>query len=478
VPQPTVTPTPDPVALIGHPVKGDSGTVYRLMADQTLRPIADWGAFLALGYLPGDIVTLPQAEIDKLKIGEAFTRLINFESQPDAYFLLHNGARYALTATQTQAILKLKLLVASTLPDALKDNFPVGTQRLPYPALFPSDGDLGVPEWVIATTRTQWQPAERDYAPRTDYINYLKAFPRPADDNGRCLHYLQSPSGDAFEVRQEIARLHQLGVRWVLVNYVGSGMLKVLAPLFAESGIMVVWRPFLRPTQEYKEWAADIDYLKSLGVPPYMQLYNEASLGQEWNEGKPDQTQYLKNLLPAIREVYLAGGYIGLQEIDPEWLRADLQQIKNASMTGVLPRLFFIPHAYGFNHPPSYVRDEHGVLGFRHFAAVFEQELGFVPMMIAGEGGWRPGEAQDERYPAISAAIHRDYHVAVYDWFRFGQLSDGAPLPDYLFAFCPWLLADRTDPAAWFDAQSGDLLDTVKAVEAIPPFTRRFSWER
>ena len=98
--------------------------------------------------------------------------------------------------------------------------------------------------------------------------------------------------------------------------------------------------------------------------------------------------------------------------------------------------------------------------------------------MIAGEGGWRPGDAQDNRYPPLSEEAHRDYHIAVYDWFRTGVLSDGEPLPDYMFAFCPWLLADPSDPAAWFESQSGDRFLTIYAVENMPGFERRFSWEK
>jgi hypothetical protein len=53
-------------------------------------------------------------------------------------------------------------------------------------------------------------------------------------------------------------------------------------------------------------------------------------------------------------------------------------------------------------------------------------------------------------------------------------LSNGEPLPDYLFAFCPWLLSDQFDPAAWFDSRSGDRTLTIQAVEALPPFVRQF----
>jgi len=117
------------------------------------------------------------------------------------------------------------------------------------------------------------------------------------------------------------------------------------------------------------------------------------------------------------------------------------------------------------------------VLGFGNFAEVFEEEIGFAPVMIAGEGGWRPGEAQDNRYPAVSEALHRDYHLAVIDWFRSGQLSNGEALPDYFFAFCPWLISDPHDPAAWFDSDSGDRTLTIEAIEAIAPYEREFSWD-
>ena len=50
-----------------------------------------------------------------------------------------------------------------------------------------------------------------------------------------------------------------------------------------------------------------------------MQLYNEPSLEQEWDGVCPaNQEAYLRNLLPAARQVYNSGGYVGLQFIDPQ----------------------------------------------------------------------------------------------------------------------------------------------------------------
>jgi hypothetical protein len=312
--------------------------------------------------------------------------------------------------------------------------------------------------------------------PLADYAGWLKTWTRPADDNGLCMHYLQSPTGDAFETRQQIARLTQLRARWVLVNYLDHAQLAQLAPLFAQAGITVIWRPYVSPLAVYPDWAKDVRFLRSLGLPPYMQIYNEPNLEQGPESGTPGQAQatYQQNLVGAVRAVYDAGGYVGLQHIDPDWLRASLRALKAANLNNTFNRLFFVPHPYGFNHPPSYDADLYGVLGFRVMAQVFREEIGFVPMMIAGEGGWRPGEAQDSNFPAVSETLHRDYHLAVFQWFQTGVLSNGEPLPDYLFAFCPWLLSDPFDPAAWFDSRSGDRTLTIQAVEGLPPFVRQF----
>ena len=315
--------------------------------------------------------------------------------------------------------------------------------------------------------------------PTEDYLAWLQTWPRPEQDNGRGMHFVQRHWLDEIEAQQQINRLKQLGVRWTLVNYANHYQLRRLAPLFAEAGITVVWRPFVRPYETYDHWTDDVEFLRQRGWAPYFQLYNEPSLAQEWDDAHPiDPETYLRHLLPAVREVYDAGGYVGLQFIDPDWLRLTLRALKAEGLADTFDRLFFVPHPYGLNHPPEYDEDRNGVLGFRDFAAVFEEEIGFVPVMIAGEGGWRPGEAQDNRYPPISQEMHRDYHVAVFDWFRTGRLSNDEPLPDYLFAFCPWLISDPQDPAAWFDSASGERTLTIEAVEAMPVFRRQFSWDK
>ena len=172
------------------------------------------------------------------------------------------------------------------------------------------------------------------------------------------------------------------------------------------------------------------------------------------------------------------GGYPGIQIAGRDWLREFINQVYARQGEALFKRMFFIPHAYGANHPPDYQEDEIGVLGFRIYATIFFKRLGFVPPFIVGEGGWKIESHEDNRFPPIDEELHRDYTLAVYDWFRTGELSHGGKLPDYLFAFNMWMLSGADEAGAWYDSSFGNRTLTIDAVEKIPPFVRRFSWEQ
>ena len=306
----------------------------------------------------------------------------------------------------------------------------------------------------------------------------LADWPRPANDNGLCMHNIGEAYYDEANLDRQISRLKEMNIRWTLMLYGDENQLMKAAPRFRDAGITVVWRRMLRANERYYDWGRDIDLMRQMGVEPYMQIYNEPSLQAEWTDGPVDQARFLDNWISAVEQVYNAGGYVGLQQVDTEWLRAALQEIQRRGGEKVFGRMFLVPHPYGLNHPPDYSEDPDGVLSFLDQARVVSETIGFVPPMIAGEAGWKWNATDDQRYPPIDANLHSDYHRAVFDWFRSGVLSNGQPLPDYLFAFCPWLLSSKLDDSAWFDSFAGDHVLTIEAVKAIPPFQRRFSWER
>jgi hypothetical protein len=317
-----------------------------------------------------------------------------------------------------------------------------------------------------------WQMELEDLPPMS-----LQDWPRPAQDNGLCIHFIPEEYHTPEHLDLHISRLVEMKMKWVLVIYADEIQLEMAAPKFRDAGITVVWRKMLYPGDKYFDWGRDVQVLQSLGVPPYIQIYNEPSVEVLWDDPPLPEEAFMDDLLKAARDVYNAGGYVGLQFVDPDWLREAMHEIRLHGGEPIFRRMFFVPHPYGLNHPPSYQEDLNSVLGFLTFAQVFQEEIGFVPPMIAGEGGWKYGASDDARFPKIDDQLHRDYHVEVFNWFRTGTLSNGQPLPDYLFAFCPWLLSSKMDDSAWFDSFAGDRTLTIEAVKAIPAFVRRFSWD-
>ena len=317
-----------------------------------------------------------------------------------------------------------------------------------------------------------WQMELEDLPPLS-----LQDWPRPAQDNGLCIHFIPEEYHTPEHLDHHISRMVDMRMKWALVIYADEIQLEMVAPKFRDAGITVIWRKMLYPGEKYFDWGRDVQVLQSLGVPPYIQIYNEPSLEAGWEDPPVRKEAFMQDLLKAARDVYNAGGYVGLQFVDPQWLKETLYEIRLHGGERIFQRMFFVPHPYGLNHPPSYQEDLNAVLGFLTFAQVFREEIGFVPPMIAGEGGWKYGATDDNRFPKIDDQLHRDYHVEVFNWFRTGTLSNGEPLPDYMFAFCPWLLSSKMDDSAWFDSFAGDRTLTIDAVKAIPPFTRRFSWQ-
>lgn len=373
-----------------------------------------------------------------------------------------------MTPTRTQALLPS----ATTTPAAAaapKTFSPAATQPPPATA-------AATVQAAMAPTATPTVLQPPPLTLRQWPALALKDWPRPARDNGLGIHFLPTQYYSDVELDYGIARMQEMGLRWALVLYGDEKQLERSARKFKDAGIMVVWRKMIRAYEPYYGWERDINLLRSLGVEPYMQIYNEPELAEEW-DGRPiDRALALDNVVQASRDIYNAGGYVGLQFIQLDWLQDTLKAIKARQGDAIFGRMFFIPHPYGLNHPPDYEQDLSSVLSFLRFAEVLQQEIGFVPPMIAGEGGWKYKAGDDNRYPAIDDARHRDFHVAVFQWFRTGKLSNGMNLPDYLFAFCPWLLFGG-DSSAWVDSFEGTRTMTVGAVKAMSSFTRRFSWE-
>ncbi|OQY83693.1 MAG: hypothetical protein B6D41_16620 [Chloroflexi bacterium UTCFX4] len=64
----------------------------------------------------------------------------------------------------------------------------------------------------------------------------------------------------------------------------------------------------------------------------------------------------------------------------------------------------------------------------------------------------------------------------MFEWFRSGTISNGEPLPDYLFSVCPWLLyASNWYSDSWVNGLDADKkLKLIDKLANDAPFVRQF----
>jgi hypothetical protein len=380
------------------------------------------------------------------------------------------------------------------------------TGHYSYKVVFREGASRGIPfpRTPLEITPQTWRfPSPRELGETSGPIP-LREWPRPQGDNGRGLHYV--PTGyfgeDDGYMLDLLLRYHmaeELDSRWVTLYFKDEIQLRKAAEVMKDSGLVGVFRYDLTPYQDYPTYKIDehLNLLREYGLPPYIQIYNEPTVGQEWRDQGQDLDLYRRNFIAAADEVYRQGGYVGFQDVDVDSFRALLGTIKAQNKAYLFDVAFFVPHCYGSNHPPAYPYDpvnqadrpgstinddwQVSVLCFQKYAHIWQEEVGFVPPMVMGEGGWASNIMEDGRYPRVTMQNHADWHREMFDWFRTGVLSNGEPLPDYLFAVTPWLVyADFqmwVEENAWFYSRlTGTKYETIDQVRAIPPFVRRFSW--
>lgn len=353
----------------------------------------------------------------------------------------------------------------------------------------------------------------------------LRDYPRPAQDNGMGIHWGLDSRTET--VARFIPLAQQLKFKWALFYPENPDLAREGVKKFVAAGILPVIRPKVLVDQQNVKWSLWVQAARDGGIPtPYIQIFNEPSDDREWNSGHLPANyagKWSTRWLDAANQVLGAGGLPGVQCLDQEAeLRALIQLTRNEGRVGLWKRAWFCPHSYPLNHPPGHPYDdvhqkgtpvsaaefakhkwrglfdevnqhraddkkpgqtvrevEESLLTYKNFQEVFQQELGFVPPMIVGEGGWAIDSSDDIRYPTIDEELHAGYFGSWYQWFSAGMNSLNEPLPDFLFAVCPWLLYDfsATWAAAWTNNVNGIRQKTIDTVSAMPSFVRRFSWD-
>lgn len=349
----------------------------------------------------------------------------------------------------------------------------------------------------------------------------LRDYPRPKNDNGIGLHFrldLTETINKPY-ISQGVEWLQQINAKWTLVaggDWLQIG--KAARPIW-DAGIMPVCRLVCKIDKPFIDWETGVKTLLDLGIPPYIQIFNEPGDNREWN-GQPNIRRFGEKWGAAAARVFDAGGFPGMGAVlgEDEWLAA-FHAVQAGGRTDIWQKAWFSVHNYGSNHPPNYpyddvnqkgipvtpeeyakyrfsmpfdelnqMRAEHkhpgetildddtSVLRVLEFKKWMTDSLGFCLPMIGGEGGWEWQVEEDLRYPKLPDEWHANYTREMFEWFRFGKLSDSTPLPDELFSVAPWIQADGQADSWWFGPLGTKQL-TIDTVAAIPSFVRKFSWD-
>jgi hypothetical protein len=353
-------------------------------------------------------------------------------------------------------------------------------------------------EGQLPVTDTPTRPPIVTLTPEN--IAHLRAFPRPPQDNGIGLHFhldLPDPQTSTL-IADTVEHLKSIRATWTLIYAQDEQQAARAARPCWAAGIMPVVRIGAKINGPSIDPGPYVRLLKAIGAPLYVQVYNEPEDPREWvNDQRPDDWAQIfgRNWGSTAAAVIREGGYAGLQVLSREAFDAAVDGVPGQGKAGLWQRAFFVQHNYAENHPPAYPYDERnqqdapgqtilgdtlGTLSFLAYAAWMKERLGFVLPIIGGEGGWLYGAEKDPRYPKVEGALHAQYTQEMFEWLRTGVLSNGEPLPDYLFSITPWIAGSFTFGAQnWWGnwiRPDGKLTMTIEAVQSIEEFVRKFSW--
>jgi murein DD-endopeptidase MepM/ murein hydrolase activator NlpD len=338
-------------------------------------------------------------------------------------------------------------------------------------------------------------------------------YPRPAADSGLGIHAGANcwfPLGENESKWESIcSEWRQMGLSWVKVISGGNNLRS------AERVIDVIVRAGLMPIVRFfqdKPYPADFsgDLLPNLnqatrffvdhGVK-YFEPDNEPNLVDEWRSWEdwhrydaPDARPHAAADWWAAKaeQIINAGGIPLLVALAPGGHHDDedfyprmVRRLKDRQLDDLLRQSAIATHNYWLNHPIDFPYDainqaEHGAvnlhsgrgmsngfLKYRYVYEVFKETFGFGLPVLTTEGGPRITDAQDNRYPAVSLDVHRDYVLQQAD-----HMAKHAP--EWYYCTADWLYASKEfggatmwEAAAWVspmrNPNRAPIIDALKA---------------
>ncbi len=369
----------------------------------------------------------------------------------------------------------------------------------------------------------------------------LSEYPRPAYDTGIGFTgpQVNYPFGRPEHWGRWLAELRAMNASWykaMLDENAGEQPLAAVKFLL-DNGIMPVVRVYRREPNPGTLSAAGfrtIEKCVKMGVR-YFETNNEPNLHVEWHGGRcvipmPDAAyQCAEDWLVDARVVLDLGGLPAIPAMAPGgnfddmWFLASFLDVVK-DRPAILSKAWVAIHNYALNHPLDYPDDDvnrngtplaqadykpewynHLPLahvnaerdtgkhpggsimdpgesnGFRKYEGVANlclEELGRVPPVISTEGGpvMDVGFSNDPRYRTV---LTQDVHAGVAA--EMARRMVGGELPDYYFALCYWVLANKLhenpveagfEGHAWYPHWKPDGIDAVRVLKALPKEAR------
>ena len=300
----------------------------------------------------------------------------------------------------------------------------------------------------------------------------LSEFPRPADDNGRGMHWIPTTSSTPDVVDRFVKELSDMHVKWAVILNEGTDATRndYLVQQLTANGIEPIIRvltPGLQPLSG--DLGAMVRHYKAMGVN-YFQLYNEPNHEIENDGQTPDVNRYLDLWIPAAKIVAANGGLPGFGALSPggptadspkrmddlEFLQTALKNIRARGETGVLDRAWLSAHNYMGDKP---LANPDGLLRVQRYDQIINDELGRSMPIIGTEGGSFVGGSVNE---AVQMSL-------VTSAMRYMQSSR----EPYNFAYSYWVLANSLgggkDPSWEWQAlfQSNHTSPIVDALKSL-----------
>jgi hypothetical protein len=200
--------------------------------------------------------------------------------------------------------------------------------------------------------------------------NPLSLYPRPANDNGRGIHWAPTnqPQSRAV-VDYFLNEIRQMNIKWVKLLQDDSPDLThtYLIEQLVANGIEPVLRVYKPFNEPYEHLKTLVPAAASKGVH-YFQLYTEPNLAGPdggWGEDEPIRVERIIDLwIRAAREVHEGGGHPALPALAPGgdiddmvFLDRFLVGLRARGQADLLRGAWIPVHNYFLNHPLNYPSD-------------------------------------------------------------------------------------------------------------------------